>query len=295
MFSEIRRLFLVVLRLLNNYINTIKDFNLNTLFCVPTTILNLAEYISTNDIKGINIQKIYFGGESMFADQREKLEKVFPGVSIKSVGYASVDGGLLGYADNSCGFNEHRQFDNYNIIEIIDEETGLPITESNKKGKVYSTNLSRLLMPIIRYPVGDNGMWLENESVENRKFMILGRSEEGARIGPITLYLEDFLHIINKYKNRLKFENIQLVIDHFDNKDQLTIRIGTNEIIQQTDILNEEIVNNIYNERHCFIEEINNGKIHPIKLEITRPNNIEINERTGKMKLIIDHRFNNPK
>lgn len=273
-------------------INTMKDFDINVVLCVPTTIMSLADYIQANNIKGIHLETIYFGGETMYEDQRNHLKEIFPGVEIRSVGYASVDAGLLGFADDSCGFNEHRQFDDYNIIEIIDEETSQAIDEIGKQGKVYSTNLSRLLMPIIRYPVGDNGVWIEEKGTEHRKFKILGRSEEGARIGPVTFYLEDFQHILKHFENDFKVTNSQMVIEHFEHKDCLTLRIAVLEKPMNFETLNKAIIKVLYRERHMFEEEIGKGKIHPIKIEWLHSDHLEINKRTGKLIQIIDKRFN---
>lgn len=272
-------------------LNTLKDFNINVVLCVPTTIMTLADYVSTNKIEGINLEKIYFGGETMYEDQRQHLKEVFPGVKIRSVGYASVDAGLLGFADESCDYNEHRQFDNHHIIEIIDEQSGEPICEPNIKGKIYSTNLSRLLMPIIRYPVGDNGYWVGDEGSKNRKFKILGRSEEGARIGPITFYLEDLLHILKKFKFDFSYSNTQMIIKHFDNKDGLTIKIAVQDKPENSENLTQKLIREIYKERHMFEEEIAKNKVHPIKIEWCHSDELEINSRTGKLLQIIDKRF----
>lgn len=271
-------------------VNTLKDFKINVVLCVPTTIMTLADYLHSNQIKGVDIEKIYFGGETMYEDQRNHLKEVFPNVEIRSVGYASVDAGLLGFADDTCDFNEHRQFDQHHIIEIIDEESGKPIKEKGVKGKIYSTNLSRLLMPIIRYPVGDNGYWVEEEGSPNRKFKILGRSEEGARIGPITFYMEDLLHILKEFSHDFRFSNAQMLIQHFDHKDGLIIKLAVEEIpVDET--LNQKIIAAIYKERHMFEDEIKKGKVHPVKIEWCHSNDLEINKRTGKLLQIIDKRF----
>ena len=272
-------------------LNTIRDFNINVVLCVPTTIMTLADYIHAHQIEGIHLEKIYFGGETMYEDQRLHLQKIFPGVEIRSVGYASVDAGLLGYADDSCDFNEHRQFDNHHIIEIIDEESGEPIQEVNKKGKIYCTNLSRLLMPIIRYPVGDNGIWVENEGTKNRKFKILGRSEEGARIGPVTFYMEDFQHILKKFENRFNVSNTQMLIEHFEHRDSLCLRIAVQDIPTDLPGLNREIIEMVYKERHMLEEEVRKGKIHPVQIQWLSSGELEINKRTGKLLQIIDRRF----
>ncbi|NPD44719.1 MULTISPECIES: phenylacetate--CoA ligase family protein [unclassified Lentimicrobium] len=272
-------------------INTMKDFDINVILCVPTTIMALADHIKANHIEGIKLDTIYFGGETMYEDQRFYLKEVFPGVEIRSVGYASVDAGLLGFADDSCAFNEHRQFDDYNIIEIIDEDTGQPIDEVGKHGKVYSTNLSRLLMPIIRYPVGDNGFWVEEKGSVNRKYKILGRSEEGARIGPVTFYVEDFQHILSQFESEFSVSNSQMLIEHFDHKDCLTLKIAVHEKPNDIHLMNEAIIQMVYKERHMFEEEIAKRKIQPIKIEWLDSDQLEINKRTGKLIQIIDKRF----
>lgn len=272
-------------------VNTLKDFDINVVLCVPTTIMTLADYIRANNIEGLHLEKIYFGGESMYDDQRQHLKEVFPGVKIRSVGYASVDAGLLGFADDSCDYNEHRQFDQHHIIEIIDEETGKVIHQPGVKGKIYSTNLSRLLMPIIRYPVGDNGYWVEEENCKNRKFKILGRSQEGARIGPVTFYLEDLLHILKEFQSDFSYSNTQMIIRHFDHKDGLTIKIAVQEKPENAAMLAQKITEAIYKERHMFEEEIARHKIHPIQIEWCHSDELEINSRTGKLLQIIDERF----
>lgn len=269
----------------------LKDFKINTLLGVPTQLINLAEYIRTNSLDGIHIEKIYFGGETMYEDQREIMREVFPGIQIYSVGYASVDGGLLGFIDKECAFNEHRVFDDYNLIEIIDEETGELINACNKEGRILTTNLSRLLMPIIRYPVGDKGIWIEEEGSKNRKFMILGRSEEGARIGVVSMYVDNFLHILHQMKHVFHAANFQMVIDHNGKLDQLTLRIVVDDPDQATEEWDELLLQTIYNERPEIMEEIEINGIHPIKIEWIGPADISINPRTGKIRRIIDNRF----
>ena len=57
------------------------------------------------------INRLLFGGESLYPDQRAILLSAFPNARAASIGYASVDAGLLGYADSACGPDEHRVFD----------------------------------------------------------------------------------------------------------------------------------------------------------------------------------------
>ncbi len=272
-------------------IHTLIDFRINTIFATPTTIMLLAEYIHSNNIKGLNIKKIYFGGETMYQDQRKKLSQIINNVEVHSVGYASVDGGLLGYADSTCGFNEHRVFDGYNIIEIINEKTGEPIIEEGIEGKLYTTNLSRLIMPIIRYPVGDNAIWTSPPDSKFRKFRIMGRSEEGARIGPITFYYEDLKKIVAPLYNKNNISAYQMIIDHINGKDKLTISIGVENIPGNNAYLSSQLYNKIIEERPIFANEEQNGKIHPLKIVWVKFDELITNSRTGKLLRIVDNRF----
>ncbi len=267
------------------------DFKINTIMGVPTQLISLAEYIKANDLKGLKIEKIYFGGESMYEDQRELIKEVFPGIRIFSVGYASVDGGLLGYMDHACGFNEHRVFDEYNIIEIVDEDTGEVIEECGREGKILTTNLSRLLMPIIRYPAGDRGVWIDEAGTANRKFKILGRSEEGARIGVVTMNVDNFLHILHQMKPVFEAVNFQMLIEHIGKLDKLKLRIVVDNPSAASPEWEEKLLQTIYDERPAFREEIEINGIHPISIEWIGMNELIINPRTGKILRIIDNRF----
>jgi len=272
-------------------VHTLIDFKINTLLAVPTTIMALADYIHANNIEGLKVEKIYFGGETMYLDQRKRLSDILKLTQIHSVGYASVDAGLLGFADSTCGFNEHRVFDGYNILEIIDEKTGKPIIEEGVEGKLYTTNLSRLIMPIIRYPVGDNALWTSPPDTKHRKFRILGRSEEGARIGPVSFYYEDLQKILLVFNEDLPISGYQMIIDHINGKDKLTIKIGVEKIPDKIDIWSKRILDRIIDERPAFHEEEENGKVHPIAFEWVHSEELDTNPRTGKLMRIIDNRF----
>jgi phenylacetate-coenzyme A ligase PaaK-like adenylate-forming protein len=270
---------------------TMKEFDVNAVLCVPTTILSFAEWIKEEGLEAPKLERVYFGGETFYPDQRKYMESVFPGVEIRSIGYASVDGGLLGFCSEDCGFNEHRQFDSYNVIEIIDEETGLPIEEVGVEGKMYTTNLSRLLMPVVRYPIGDRGVWKEEAGTRNRKFEIRGRSDECARFGPVSLYFEDVRRLLEKFSEKLRIASYQMQIDHFDNLDQLTIRVASELSREECEKSNSDILGKLEQSRVMIREEIDKGKIHPLAIDWVGADDIAINPRTGKLKRIIDNRF----
>lgn len=272
-------------------VNLIKMLNINVLAGVPTTIMKIVDYIITNKIQDLKIDLILFGGESFYPDQREALHKAFPDCKINSILYASVDGGELGYFDQTCGMDEHRRFDETTILELVDEDSSEVIEEENRPGKVIITNLCRKLMPIIRYPAGDKAIWTEPKGTVNRKFRLLGRTEEGVRIGPVTLYIQDVIMVLDFYKDEINALNFQIIIEHYDNKDQAIIRLVPMEMPANPDEIANKIINKIYHERHLYLESIESDLIHPLKIEWITNEQLETNARTGKTKRVIDKRF----
>lgn len=270
----------------DHIVHTINEFKINVWAGIPTTMVKLAEYAEKNKLHVP--EKILFGGESMYADQREFILSIFPKVHIQSIGYASVDGGLLGFADDSCGPQIHRVFSDYTIMEILDEDTQEPITVPGKTGKFYLTNLTRTLMPIIRYPVGDKAEWIDTDpATPYRRFKIMGRSEEGARIGPATIYYEDISLLLTHYHEHFNVKAFQLVTKHFDNKDQLVLKIATSsrdskEILHLEDIIEKE---------RPFLKDLfQANQIHRVKVEFVDIKDLATNSRTGKLKRVIDER-----
>lgn len=267
----------------------IEELNINVLCGVPTSITHLFQYLDQKKSPALKkIEKILYGGESMYEDQKIWLRSVIPNLQISSVGIASVDGGLVGYCSTDCGPDEHRAFDRATIMEILDEETLKPIEDLNRSGKLYLTNLTRKLMPIVRYPVGDKALWLEPLGTKNRKFKVLGRSEEGARVGTVTVFFEDVQKILHEVFSADVGAQFQMVLKHFDQKDELTLEISCQKSIENTEALKKKIQQKFHEQKPTFLEALKKDLLHPLNVHFT--SQLEQNQRTGKLKRIIDHR-----
>ena len=273
-------------------LKTLDEFKINTILGVPSAILTLLEKYSFNKTKypNIKIEKLLFGGEALYDDQREALLNLFPEVKISSIGCASVDGGLIGYSSSDCQNGEHRVFDGAHIIEIVDPDTHEIITEKNKVGKVLLTNLSRKLMPIIRYPAGDLAIWIEDEGTLNRKFKLQGRSEEAARLGTLSVYFEDMRDMVMKTLGDCKGIQFQMILTHFNHKDELTMKISSPDFAQKNNV-KQCVLDAFIAEKVGYSDLLKKGLIHPLRIDIVRPDELESNVRTGKLKRIIDRRI----
>ena len=263
-------------------VKTIEEYKINVLAGVPTTFINLADYIQKNKIE-INIRLILFGGEPLYQDQITILNHAFPNAAIASIGIASVDGGHLGYFDPSCKNGEHKVFKDSTIIEIVDEDTNEKIVEPGRIGRLVYTNLTRKLMPIIRYPAGDRAEWIEYGA----KFKLNGRSDEGARIGPVTLGSDDILNIFSEKNIGTSIMSFQLIINHQEGLDQLTILLV---IDNETIIDKNQLLCLLYKERPMIKQAVESKVIAGPVIKLVEIFELVKNERTGKKRLVIDLR-----
>ena len=257
---------------LTEMVKIINDYDINVLAGVPTSFMALAEYLVNEKIE-LNVTKILFGGESLFDDQRPLLNKAFNSPAIHSIGYASVDAGHLGGTMPEHSSKAHRVLEG-TVMQIVDDEDNL-INEVGVSGRLLMTNLTRSLMPIIRYPVGDLAEWIE----PNKSFLILGRSNEGARVGPVTVNRDDLGSIFLQLKADLNF---QLMIERIEGKDLLSICY-----VGQVD--EQGALKLLLEQRKMLVDSIGKGLI--LTPRFLKVKELEKNSRTGKLKFVIDKRF----
>jgi len=272
-------------------VQLLQRLKLETLAGVPTTLQRLADHVQLTRPSGLAVRKLLFGGESMYADQRGAVSACFPGCEIRSVGYASVDGGEIGYADLGCGPEEHRVFGASTILELVDEDTGEVIEETGRPGRILITNLERRLMPLIRYPVGDRAAWVEPAGTPDRKYRLLGRTDEGARIGPVTLYVEDVLKVLEAFRAAVTASAFQIVVDHRDGLDGATLRVAVPDPAGVPAQLAGQVAERLYAERHLYLDLVRQGQLRPLQVEWVSADSLVTNPRTGKLRRVIDNRF----
>lgn len=272
-------------------IETIREFDINVLLGLPTTLLQLIEHIERVGSNGIHLDRLFYAGETMYRDQRHRVEKIFPEIRIASCGLASVDAGFLAYADTECDFNEHRVMGEHTILEIVDAETGQVVNEEDRQGLIVATNLTRKRMPIIRYPIGDYGMWREPEQAANRKFVLLGRSEAGARVGPATVYVSDIARILESFGQQVEISNFQIIVNHDNKLDRLTLRLCVARPLAEGEQLAVQIINKLLLERQMLAQLVEENLIHPVQIQWADESEITINPRTGKCLRVIDQRI----
>lgn len=215
---------------------------INVLAGVPAQLLKFAAHLTAHQRVLTGVDTLLYGGESLFADQLAIFARAFPNARVSSIGYASVDAGIIGSSDRDCELGEHRVFEPQTLLEIIDEHSGEVINECNRVGLLVVTNLSRRLMPLLRYPVGDRACWLEPPATPRRKFALRGRSvhSQRVRVGVLSLFTDEVQDIVQRVAQS---DQWQLRLEHLGHKDLLSViwvpEVNA-EVIEQTNRLLHE-------------------------------------------------------
>ena len=220
------------------------------------------------------------------AEQIALLKQVFPLARIGSVGCASVDAGLIGYADPDCAHGEHRVFDEDSVVEIVDEDSGEPIEEPGRRGLLLVTNLQRRLMPVIRYPSGDLACWREAPG-PNRKFALLGRAGNGHRIrvGTLSLFPEELGRALSELHELLGW---QLDISREDGRDRLVLLLAARTP------LDLERMRQALLAKQPAIAELCQADRLSLALRQTTPEAMRTHPRSGKLMRVVDRRDYQP-
>ncbi|WKX69211.1 phenylacetate--CoA ligase family protein [Streptomyces sp. XD-27] len=266
----------------------LEDFRAQVVAGTPTTLCRLAAHLVATGRQLPSVELLFFGGEALFPDQRPLLAAAFPHAEPRSLGYASVDAGLLGRPVPGPDPRVHRAFTPHTVVEILDETTGQPIQEAGRAGRVVVTQLYRRLMPVLRYPAGDRAEWTDPES---GCFRILGRAEEGVRVGPVSLYAQDALAAVAEADSGGRVVGSQLVVRRWEGRDGLVLRLAT---APGDDAglaeLGRAVVDGLNRARPLYPQSAAAGHVHPLAVEWVCHADLVVNSRSGKLVRVVDER-----
>lgn len=182
-------------------VSLMKELKSTVVMSTPYVLVSLAYFVKTKKVKGLSLNRFLYGGDIMLESQFRFIKSVFPRAVVSSSGYASSDVGFLGYADATCEMNEYRTDNEFTILEIVDEKTGEVIEDRGIKGRLIATNLTKTLLPVIRYPVGDLAVWREPKGKKFRKLKLVGRQtkkDNKIRVEGKEFDYQDFYDILRK-------------------------------------------------------------------------------------------------
>jgi phenylacetate-CoA ligase len=268
--------------------DSIRQHRINVLAGVPAQLLTFASVLERQGQTLAEVESVLYGGESLFAGQLQMLHRVFPNARIASIGYASVDAGFIGATSRDCALGEHRMLASHSVLEIIDEHTGEVIEECDRTGRLLITNLTRRLMPLIRYPVGDLACWRESATASMRKFALMGRSmsSQRVRVSSLTLLIDDIDTIIQR--NTVS-DDWQLVISQSANVDIVCLKWVPEALKPETTQASTALHNALI-ERYPLIAQLCADGQLELQVAYCTADELARHPRSGKRQRVVDLR-----
>jgi phenylacetate-CoA ligase len=270
----------------------IVQHRINVLAGVPAHLLAFAAWLSRHGQILQGVETILYGGESLFASQRQVLGLVFPNARITSIGYASVDAGFIGASTLDCDDGEHRMQDEHAIIEIIDEVSGALIDDCDQPGLLVLTNLNRTLMPLIRYPVGDRACWREPAGTARRKFALKGRSasSQRVRVGLLSLIPSEIGAIV---QHTVGSDDWQLMIEQTAHKDILSLKWQPTTPPPSDENACRQLESRLV-ECYPLIKKLQADQLLELRIQRCTSEDLQRHPRSGKCLRVLDRRVYSP-
>lgn len=263
----------------------ISHFDVNVLAGEPMKLSGVAESVVERGQTADSVELVLFAADMLFDDLRPILARAFPKAVIASLGYASVDAGLVGGPVPGEDVRVHEAFPYRTVVELVDDLTDEPIQTPGVAGRVVVTNLFRTLMPIIRYPVGDRAEWADAEC---QRFRLLGRTDEGARVGGVAVSTADVRAVLIAADPDRFITGMQLVQRRWDGKDGLIIRLAY--LDEPPADLTRQLVQAVYAWLPMYPAEVGAGRIHHLSVDWVRRAELVTHPRTGKLVQVVEER-----
>ena len=265
---------------ISSIVNLIDQFNVNTLFGVPSTIIRLSEEIRDKVELRKKIKKIFCLGEKMHADTYYYLQRIYPNSIIKTK-YGCMETAGIGYQCSKLEKNEYHVFNN-RYVEILDKNNNPE--KIGEKGRIIVTTLDERLIPLLRYETGDTGYFEQTKCIcgQHMKLVIENRIDKEFILASIHLNQTDVNSIIKK--NTQKHFATQLIIRKENQLDTLYIYIVAESIN------NEKIYTDLLKKYPDLVSTIKHKKMNDINIIKTTYQNLISNKKTGKLYPLLDTR-----
>ncbi|MBL7544887.1 MAG: phenylacetate--CoA ligase family protein [Bdellovibrionaceae bacterium] len=263
-----------------------KLYNINCFAGITSVVLSALRGMSTMGMDGIQIKKVFYGGEHIYEADKIELREKFGVEVIGAPGYGTVDTWYIGYQCLHSPTGTFHAHDDQCYIEIFDEDENKHVSGEGV-GMLYATPMVRRLTPIVRYRVGDRAQWLETPCECGRqtpRFRLLGRGDDVLRIGYDSVDYNFIQTIVAQFKELSG--TIQMQKQRVDGRDQLVILIETES--KNHSHLAQQIADEITNNRPTLRDHVKKQTVWPVHVHLVAPHTIERNVRTGKLIRVKD-------
>lgn len=215
------------------------DLKTTVLCATSSYALLLAEEIAKRGIgEHIHLKKGVIGSERWGDKMRNRIAKEL-GVSLYDIyGLTEIYG--PGIAIN-CDYSKAMHYwDDYVYIEILDPKTGEPVPDG-EVGEIVITTLVKEGAPLIRYRTHDLSRFVPGDcpcgSKHPRIDTLIGRTDDMVKVKGCNIFPSQIEDVIRDIKGASS--EYQVMIDHIEGKDILTLFIEVKKDAGKQDVANE--------------------------------------------------------
>ena len=274
---------------LESQVWTLREYCPMVVVAMPTNMCRLAEYLIAQSEVVTSVRMLLYIGELLHQEQRSLLRNAFPSARIIApLFYGSVDGDFVGGSASLIHIDNESPpvytVQDGMIVELVSDTEEI-ITIEGQQGRVVITNLSRRLMPVIRYPMGDVAQWVDYSA---RAFQLYGRDSVGVPIGPTSYDITDLRSVASSVLKSDVYGS-QVVVRRRNGKDEMTFRIAGRPLNE--DEVADKLRKEMDRVNYEWANEVRDGFINPLLVEWVAFQDLHCSPRTSKLREIVDLRW----
>ncbi|KAJ8123792.1 hypothetical protein ONZ43_g337 [Nemania bipapillata] len=243
-----------------------------------------------------SIRSILYTGEAFYEDLRPLFKYAFPNAKVRPLAYGNTECSIVAFADiESNREDPHADIDpiyrvcsNTALLEIIADDRSV-IRQNGSRGTIVVTNLVKRLQPMIRYPMGDMGEWV---NFEEGLFRLRGRSNVGIKVGTALLDVELIRKLIVDILGDKVGDGFQTVIRRRGTQNVVIFRVAAVEPKDSVELV-KKLEEEIGKVNPSWEKNRSSGQVAPIELEWTSFQKLAFREGSGKLRAVVDERFDN--
>jgi len=260
------------------------SFRANAILAQPAMLLPLLRDAKARRLD-LRIEKVIYGGTPMAESDKTWLREQLGTQVISSI-LAANDGAQLGYQCGELGGMLHHVCEDYNLIEVVDQD-GNPVPEG-EHGDLLITSMQKFEGPLIRYRIGDCGRIFQHDcacGVSGKILEYTGRSDGQIEIISRRVLHSDVLAALEVFG----VSQLQIEIISRDGKEIMIVRTESPGVLDSQEVrdyLVEKLP--VLGELHDFDVDLD---LFELVVECVLEGQLTRNAVSGKIKTVIDQRL----
>lgn len=257
-------------------------FGANTVIGLPTLLIPLLRKAKAQD-PALRIDKVLYGGTPMAESDKAWLREHL-GTRVVSSVLAANDGAQLGFQCPHLGGTLHHLCDDYNLIEVVDDD-GQAVADG-ETGHLLITSLQKFEAPLVRYRIGDIGRVFHHAcecGLSGRVMEYLGRCDGIIKFLGSTVRHRELHDALEAFE----VSQLQVEIGERDGREALIARVESARTLDP-----EQLRSHLIAQFHQLRTLLGFGdSVFGLVVECHAEGALRRDAVSGKLKTVIDRRL----